>query len=242
LSSHTKGVTERALRYASRDYLEICRRRLRSTNVDCDVQEIKKIIALSAILHDVGKAADKYQQQFDDKCFLQNNYTKPTFYLHEVFSAVIAKRISEHNRIALPSSFFIVSSVLQHLHTMRSIDRKSTVYNSIRKLSEEKKYCSISSTSKLLEMVNSICKEYGLDINVEASLFGNFTPEEAQSMFRWLHDVIENRNYKWPKLYVLFLNPIVIGDNLDAEENRTHSAESGNRTPFMKELAITLGY
>src|SRR5690348_16418044 len=129
LESHTRGVTERAYKFAAPQYIEICRRRLLKIGLNFTSDSIKSAILLSAILHDIGKSARKYQTQFDNDCNTSLERT-PSFYLHEISSAIISKRVCDESNLEQPLSFFIVSSVLQHLHAMRGMDRSKTINDS----------------------------------------------------------------------------------------------------------------
>jgi CRISPR-associated endonuclease Cas3-HD len=241
LYCHTVGVTERAAKFASFQYDEICRKRLSKMGLSFDLNSIRNAILLSAILHDIGKSAHKYQSQFDDKC-KSCTHQIPSFYLHEVSSAIISKRICDYNNFERPLSFLIVASVLQHLHAMRGMDRDRTINDSIRNFAKNTDYGMFNQYSiALYQIVSKICQVQNIMIGLNFDLFGDIKSDEVRDLFRWIKKTVEEKyTSRWVKLYILFLNPIIIGDNLDSYSNRNQSQESKNKSSFMKELASSI--
>ncbi|HXG07233.1 MAG TPA: CRISPR-associated endonuclease Cas3'' [Nitrososphaera sp.] len=241
LESHSQGVAKIALAFANDQYIEVCRRRLLRTGVNLEKHTIRSIILLSALLHDIGKSARYYQKQFDKTCIPVIDHV-PSFYLHEISSAAISKRICDYNNFDTPISFFVVASVLQHLHAIRGIDKDRVINDAINRFAKNKELLIFEDHwLKLYEMTNKACLLYGVNTNLNQDLFQNLHVSEITNLFAWVSKIAQNRNIRWPKLYILFLNPILVGDNIDAESNRNESQESRNRSPFMRELASTLG-
>lgn len=241
LELHTKGVVEIALMFATDHYTSICRKRLQKVSVDFTEERIREGVILSAILHDLGKGALYYQQQFTDRC--DSSKDVPSFYLHEISSAVVAKRVCDYNDFDVPFSFFVVSSVLQHLHAMRGIDSDRTIKDAIIKFATNPELGIFGEySSTLSSMVSSICGSYNIGIRINEVLFKNIQYDDVKRLFAWIKEIIQNRNNaRWIKLYILFLNPLIVGDNIDAKRSRGQSQESINRRSFMEELALTIG-
>jgi CRISPR-associated endonuclease Cas3-HD len=241
LESHSQGVAKIALEFANEHYIEVCRRRLLRTGLNFEKHTIRNIILLSALLHDIGKSARYYQKQFDNACITIPDHV-PSFYLHEISSAAISKRICDYNNFDTPISFFVVASVLQHLHAMRGMDKDRVISDAINRFSKNNELLIFEDHwLQLYEMTNKTCLLYGMNTNLNQDLFQNLYVSEITNLFVWISKIAQSRNIHWSKLYILFLNPVLVGDNMDAESNRKESQESRNRSSFMRELASTIG-
>jgi CRISPR-associated HD domain protein len=208
LFKHLEGTANKAL-YALNilGYNVICNR-FRNLGLEMDTKDLKEIVRLSALLHDIGKAADIYQ------CNIEKG-----FYMHEVPSAVIAKRILEYN---LREEYIdlIVITVLQHMNSMR--DWLSDISKDIERRKWEFTLCK----NEVITFLKEITKTDDINLDVRSS-DANKLIEEYQGKSR--------SNKRWLKLYNLILALITVGDNKDAYEARGGTL-SPSRRWFIEEL------
>jgi CRISPR-associated endonuclease Cas3-HD len=210
LFKHLEGTANKALDTLNRlGYNVICNR-FRKLGLEMDCKELEQIVRLSALLHDIGKAADYYQ----------NNPKLENFYLHEVPSAVIAKRTLEENNIREECKDLIVITVLQHMNSMRDWISSNRDVNRrwlFSKFSEH--------ILKFLNGKNIVKDEINLDVN----------SNDASKLIKEYQDKSRSNDKPWLKLYNLILALITVGDNLDAYETRKDNLSKSRRW-FVEEL------
>jgi CRISPR-associated endonuclease Cas3-HD len=210
LFKHLEGTANKALDTLNRlGYNVICNR-FRKLGLEMDCKELEQIVRLSALLHDIGKAADDYQ----------NNPKLENFYLHEVPSAVIAKRALEKNNIREECKDLIVITVLQHMNSMRDWMSSNREVNKgwlFSKFSEH--------ILRFLNGKNIVKGEINLDVN----------SNDASKLIKEYQDKSRSNDKQWLKLYNLILASITVGDNLDAYETRKDNLSKSRRL-FVEEL------
>jgi CRISPR-associated endonuclease Cas3-HD len=210
LFKHLEGTANKALDTLNRlGYNVICNR-FRKLGLEIDCKELEQIVRLSALLHDIGKAADYYQ----------NNPKLENFYLHEVPSAVIAKRTLEENNIREECKDLIVITVLQHMNSMRDWISSNRDVNGrwlFSKFSEQ--------ILRFLNGKNIVKGEINLDVN----------SNDASKLIKEYQDKSRSNDKPWLKLYNLILALITVGDNLDAYETRKDNLSKSRRW-FVEEL------
>jgi CRISPR-associated endonuclease Cas3-HD len=210
LFKHLEGTANKALDTLNRlGYNVICNR-FRKLGLEMDCKELEQIVRLSALLHDIGKAADYYQ----------NNPKLENFYLHEVPSAVIAKRALEDNNIREEYKDLIVITVLQHMNSMRDWISSNRDVNRgwlFSKFSEH--------ILRFLNGKNIVKDEINLDVN----------SNDASKLIKEYQDKSRSNDKPWLKLYNLILALITVGDNLDAYETRKDNLSKSRRW-FVEEL------
>jgi CRISPR-associated endonuclease Cas3-HD len=210
LFKHLEGTANKALDTLNRlGYNVICNR-FRKLGLEIDCKELEQIVRLSALLHDIGKAADYYQ----------NNPKLENFYLHEVPSAVIAKRTLEENNIREEYKDLIVITVLQHMNSMRDWISSNRDVNGrwlFSKFSEQ--------ILRFLNGKNIVKGEINLDVN----------SNDAFELIKEYQDKSRSNDKPWLKLYNLILALITVGDNLDAYETRKDNLSKSRRW-FVEEL------
>ena len=74
LLAHALGTVSQVNKVFSEQYFEVMSNRLRLVN-KYSAEFLSSQVALLAALHDIGKAAEKYQLQFDDACKPIKDYT-----------------------------------------------------------------------------------------------------------------------------------------------------------------------
>jgi CRISPR-associated endonuclease Cas3-HD len=235
LEDHTKGVIEIIKKlFISDNYHEVVADRLKRNRIDAHPDDVKRAILIAAGFHDIGKAIEYYQSNFNDQCSCINC----TFPYHEIFSASsilhpLTDVFSEELR------FFIIMSIVNHLIALRPYEGYEYDFNKVNKIISKDKNKFVS-CEKICEIVYN---ETGIKI----------IPEEPnQELIEDLKNYLKNSTQKpsisitnsnisyirhsYQKLYTLFLLPIVIGDNLDSSSKRKKDENSKKRRLFIEEL------
>jgi CRISPR-associated endonuclease Cas3-HD len=193
-------------------YIDVAKRRLEKFGIKVD----DSLFELSVLLHDIGKAGEYYQEQFDDNCVGNS----ASFIYHEIGSAIFFYNNVEDESVKK----LIALAELNHLNAIRGISSLSVMkfpkgYD-IRMLKLER-YGKV-----LLDTL----RDKGFDIHFDAR---DYTFEDYRRMFL----DIANSNEPYLKLYVFFLTPIIVGDNLDS-----HFARGlGERRRFIEILKKEVG-
>ncbi|QIW22821.1 CRISPR-associated endonuclease Cas3'' [Sulfolobus sp. S-194] len=188
LLDHSRGSLNAVKKILSDSYVQTARRRLEKFGIKVKKEDFE----LSVLLHDIGKAGEFYQTQFDDEC---SSRRTPSFLYHEIGSAIFFYRNIEDERLKL----LIALAELNHLNAIRSVSQLNP--NSFPKRFNP-------GMIKLKKFGKVILEELGLE-NLSV---GDYTFDDYHEMMGEL--VRENGSYL--KLYSLFLSPIIVGDNLDS--------------------------
>ena len=183
----------------SDNYYRVVSRRLERVNIFLSSKEVKDLVRDLILLHDLGKAGEYYQEQFDNECNMLNN-GKPSFLYHEIGSALFfyngydAKR-EVRELLALAS--------LNHLNAIRGI----WSYSQIRLPGFDNRMLKLEIYGNILleGLKNSLTR----DISIK-----NYTFDDFSIMIESL--VKRNMIYKYHKVYILLLAPLIMGDNLNS--------------------------
>jgi len=221
LLDHSKGSYEDLdkLNLFDDNYYKVVVKRLNKFGLSLSADEVKDLIKDLVILHDIGKAAEFYQEQFDEECNTLNSGT-PSFLYHEIGSALFFYYDYKANKEIRE---LLALAALNHLNAIRGI----WSYSYYKPRGFDDKMLAIEEYgNKLLEELN----ERGLlSKNVKNVRARNYSFDEFSRMAVSL--IKRNIKYKHLKLYTLFLAPVIVGDNL----NSSSRLGSGKRS-FIKKL------
>jgi CRISPR-associated endonuclease Cas3-HD len=241
LSQHIRGVVERLEKMVETGYLETVVRKLKYAGIDAEKDSLLEAMRAAAVFHDVGKAVQYYQHQFNEKCECLKT-EGPSFYLHEVLSAVYFDFfLSSYGRWSSEVRNISILAVLNHMHSMRDFGRlnlfdpqgwkspkERAILNTVHKIGSE--------LDNLVETIS----EYGFNGEItRRSLSREVSSNEIYALGRKLRH-FESKTHV-AKLYVLFLLPVIVGDVLDATENRPGEKTTASRRAFINELRHCLG-
>jgi CRISPR-associated endonuclease Cas3-HD len=215
LLAHALGTVSQINKVFSEQYFEVMSNRLRLVN-KYSAEFLSSQVALLAALHDIGKAAEKYQLQFDDACKPIKDYT--SFRLHEIGSALfLFMNEWEDDYIKLWS----ILSLLNHLNAMRDIS-----YFRLARPDKDMLLLKKYGTIFLEELERN-----GIKTGFKAD---NYDLGDFQKMREWVIAAASKRATS--KFYLLFLTPVIVGDNLDSYEQRQQDKESRPRARFIRSL------
>lgn len=215
--------------FSERYYRIIARRISIATGEKYNCEEIAYSLNTSILLHDIGKAAEVYQRNFNDKC--ECKY-KRFFELHEIPSSIITFN-SLKDRVDYDLAELASLSVLLHMSSFRPFNK---ILYRLKSFSRENSDGWIFS-KYTKERLSNILEKYSLD----ASILIDISPREAEKFLYEKKKYIDS--FKTPsKLYILFLAPIVIGDNLSAFKFRANKIENKSRNTFMSELCRVIDF
>lgn len=202
-------------------------RRFSMAGVPLDASDVKSLVRLTCICHDVGKASDEYQRQFNDKCELIAK-SLPSFKFHEIPSAVVAWRICQELSVDRTQSVICFVTVLQHLHASRDWLSAS---EQRRIICEDMRFKSGWNFRKFGDATRQFLKDkLGVEVELDVRLDEGI--RIVDQMINWLRRIRES---SWPRLYCLILAPLMVGDNLDATKSRGNNV-SASRAAFIDEL------
>ncbi|MEM4334163.1 MAG: HD domain-containing protein [Nitrososphaerota archaeon] len=232
-------MVERVDRVLQCGYPETVSRRLRRIGFDITSQDVAKTVIAAALFHDVGKGVVYYQKQFDDVCGCAMP-KGPSFYLHELLSAVYLDRVAKDSPSFSDGMKVLATlSVLNHMHALRD-------YSNIREYFRPEKtwrpkkidailadaYMSPESLERLVDAIDGY--ELFEKRAVENALGKKISYQDIHELISVIED--EEQTFKGLKLYVLVLLPLIVGDNLDAYESRRSDRETASRQHFLSEL------
>lgn len=202
----------------SESYYKIISRRLERYGIVLDLNGVKEIVKDVVVLHDMGKAGEYYQNQFDDNCNpLKSNFS---FIYHELGSALFFYNDYEPIDVekAEEVKSLLTLAVLNHLNAIRVISDylvNKFPDNFDERMIKLNKYGSI-----MLQNLRGVISK---SLKVRDYTFGDY------------HDMLyafSKKSDKYLKLYNLFLAPIMLGDNLDSSLVRNN----GSKTRFVRIL------
>jgi CRISPR-associated helicase Cas3/CRISPR-associated endonuclease Cas3-HD len=224
LIEHTENTLKRALRM--KESFETMSKRFKALGLDINAENVEKLIKAACILHDLGKAADEYQEYFDDVCSCKN---KSSFYLHEVPSAYYAyKQLKsiEGYELNFDTKRLLALAILFHIAGKNIDDLISSIENKNMKWS----------FNKYWKYFEALVSRYGIKLDYKP----NISTQEALDFLKEIKKIMTDINYHYLKLYNLIYAPICIGDNLDSYENRRTDV-SESRKIFINELYEAIG-
>ncbi|AAK41672.1 CRISPR-associated endonuclease Cas3'' [Saccharolobus solfataricus] len=204
----------------SESYYKVISRRLERYGIVLDLNGVKEIVKDVVVLHDMGKAGEYYQNQFDDNCNpLKSNPLKSrfSFIYHELGSALFFYNDYEPINVEKAEEVrsLLTLAVINHLNAIRGISDyllNRFPDNFDEEMIKLSKYGSI-----LLENLRGIISK---SLKVRDYSFTDY------------HDMLyafSKKSDKYLKLYNLFLAPIMLGDNLDSSLVRNN----GSKTRFV---------
>lgn len=196
LYDHLKSVGEIAERFVLRTNLhKVVSRRL---NLSSDL--VKNYLVFAAKYHDIGKAMEYYQKNFDDNCRSSGKFS---FYNHEIFSAIIllikksdVMRVFGHCELCFDLAVY---SILMHHHAMRVHDVVKIVKN--------------------FDALKGICGNVIVnDLNLLGITLPNkVSPNDINTLKNWLENKVLN---SINNSYLYFLLPLIISDYRDATNRK----------------------
>ncbi|MEJ2771672.1 MULTISPECIES: CRISPR-associated endonuclease Cas3'' [unclassified Stygiolobus] len=212
LVDHSIGSLNYAKMVMTSSYIDVAKRRLEKFGIKVD----DSLFELSVLLHDIGKAGEYYQEQFDDNCVGK----LPSFIYHEIGSAIFFYDNIDDERVKK----LIALAELNHLNAIRgisSLSEKKLPKGCDTRMLKLKRYGKV-----LLDTLRD--KGFNIHFHVRDYTFDDYN--------KMLRD-IANSNEPYLKLYVFFLTPIIVGDNLDS-----HFARGlGERRRFIEILKKEVG-
>jgi len=212
LADHSIGSLNYAKMVMTSSYIEVAKRRLEKFGIKVD----DSLFELSVLLHDIGKAGEYYQEQFDDNCVGKS----PSFIYHEIGSAIFFYDNIDDERVKK----LVALVELNHLNAIRgisSLSEKKLPKGCDTRMLKLKRYGKV-----LLDTLRD--KGFNIHFHVRDYTFDDYN--------KMLRD-IANSNEPYLKLCVFFLTPIIVGDNLDS-----HFARGlGERRRFIEILKKEVG-
>lgn len=220
LKSHLINTSNIALKYSGQYYAEVCARRISyASRKEFSPQQFIQLVRIAAAFHDAGKAADRYQMQFVGQACKE-----PSFHLHEIPSAIIAKNLMKEAGYDVDSILLVSLAVLFHHTAMRPYGSQEAF------LSSRSNYWTFS---KFKDDIDDLSADV-LKTRFSLSRIDN---EDAKSFMAWVKDMTGNsEKSRFAKLYCLVLGPVIYGDNIDAKSRRSDN----KKRLFVEELEETL--
>ncbi len=221
LKEHSLNTMGIALKYSDNYYSEACVSRINSAlkKKRFSPSEFTEMVKIAAGLHDIGKGADHYQQQFG-----KNSHGKPSFYLHEIPSAVIAKKLMESAGYDSDRVLLVSIAILFHHTAMRPFDQQETCLKYFKK-----DWVFSRHRTDLDELSSNV-------LNSKFTL-NRIGIEDAESFMDWIKRVAGNiEKSRLAKLYCLIAAPMIYGDNIDAKSRGGNARKSR----FVEELEETI--
>lgn len=191
LIDHAKGSLEEANNRFNDNYYKVIGKRL-----GYDYSKVKEYVKDLILLHDLGKAAEGYQSQFDDNCKASKD---PGFIYHEVGGALYVYKEYEIDDELLRAMG--VLSILNHLNAIRGV--KDLKVQNVR-----------PEYLKLTKYGNVFLSNMGFK-----PIQRDYNQFDLREMLQWLDQINIDHGDKL-KLYTLFLAPLLVGDNLNSAYSR----------------------
>jgi len=197
------------------NYVWIVYLRLLSAGVDVvEPRNIRDILRLGVVVHDLGKAYRHYQENVEKY--------GGGFEGHEILSAVSCYKILGTLEVREQLKVLLLVAVLNHHQALReSIPELLIAETSF--LIKKVKNVARSGLCDSIRNLEPILRDLGL--TVEGTFANNY--QEFESIFNRIRGLLRlflrnnfDENKRWLKLHSLLTFPIVLADNLDACERR----------------------
>ncbi|MCY0860745.1 MAG: HD domain-containing protein [Sulfolobaceae archaeon] len=216
LKDHAEGSVKEMLSLFDDSYFKVVMRRL---SLKYSPDEMKSLVTFLTWVHDIGKAAEYYQRQFDDNCRPLRD-KKTSFRFHELGGALFLFYNDWSDDML---KMFSVLSVLNHLNAMRGLHnlRSNEVREEFLKL---ERYGKVFLSG--LKYQNPFMNTYEVR---------DYKMEELQKMVNYLKSYSQSKRVNM-KGYVFLLVPIIIGDNLDSSKNREKDESFSSKSRFIQAL------
>ncbi|HDI10311.1 MAG TPA: CRISPR-associated endonuclease Cas3'' [Euryarchaeota archaeon] len=236
LSDHISGCLGLLRKYLdrNREYPLIVSRRIEVASggdVEISSEEVKELLKLCVVFHDLGKGYEYYQRRFDRNCLTRNG---ASFEYHEIISAISSYKYSLNKwGEADPRTNLLTMSVANHHHAFREMSNMT--HNRVsRKISEILKQGVCEEIGNIYYVLEGIDPEIPEHISLEQRDLVNFL-----NWIRSQYRMKQKGTLRWIKLYTLILKPLIIVDNIDAYRARKDSRE--RFSSFLRELNTLLG-
>ena len=201
------------------NYVRVIHMRLSSAGVNVAKQgDVREMLKLSVVAHDLGKAYKYYQVRVEKY--------GGGFEGHEILSAVSCYKMIGGLKDQDPLKILLLMAVLNHHQALREsisellMDRTSSLIRKIKDVARSGLCDSVYNLEPVLEEI---------ELSVEEAFARDYP--EFESIFDRIRELLVfflrrnfDENKRWLKLYSLFMFPIVLVDNLDACEKRGGSA------------------
>lgn len=186
-------------------------------------KDIKEFMRIAVVMHDIGKAASKYQEGFDDNCKHRNGI--PSFPLHEWPSAYVVYEYVDLNIQDPQLDYFIRNAislaVLLHITRDTVQLREDLEGKGDLKWEIDRNYL-ISHLDYFGIRKKNIPSRDPIVVTVD----------QVRGMKEFLLEF--DKNYPW--IHLVFLLPIIVGDNIDAYMTRGEKGVTPWRRVFTDEL------
>ena len=201
------------------NYVKVIYTRLIGAGVNVANQgDIREMLKLGVIAHDLGKAYKYYQDRVEKY--------GGGFEGHEILSAVSCYKMTGGLKDQDPFKVLLLMVVLNHHQALREsipellIDRAGSLIKKIKDVARSGLCDSVYNLERVLEEAGLSVEEVFAKDYSEFELIFNKIRRLLAFFLR------ENfyENSRWLKLYSLLMFPIVLADNLDAWEKRGGSA------------------
>ena len=201
LLDHSIGSYEDLVNFKLFDdnYYRVVSRRLESVGISLSAKEVKELIKDLILLHDLGKAGEYYQDQFDDECNTLNN-EQPSFLYHEIGSALFF--YNDYNAKREIRELLALAS-LNHLNAIRGI----WSYTQLMLPGFDERMLKLERYGNVL--LEGLKDKLSSDAKIR-----NYSFDDFSIMIESL--VKRNMKYKYHKVYILLLAPLLVGDNLNS--------------------------
>ncbi|MCI2414684.1 MAG: CRISPR-associated endonuclease Cas3'' [Candidatus Aramenus sp.] len=224
LLSHALGSVKMMEEMFDGNYFEVVSKRLNKAvrGLNVTKEDVKNLVTFLTAFHDLGKAAEIYQEQFDNNCNALRKNTSFTF--HELGGALFLWRNEWENQ-----SLKVMSTltVLNHLNAIRNFN---TTRHEMYKVKDG--HLKLQKYGK--ELVNELLSNKVRNPFMKTYKVEDYTPADLQDMFNELASYATS-SLKI-KLYVLFLTPVIIGDNLDSTTSREKDKSYSSKSHFISSL------
>ncbi|MGC8567285.1 MAG: CRISPR-associated endonuclease Cas3'' [Caldisphaera sp.] len=219
LIDHAIGSYKALQGNVSESYYKVITKKLYKYGIILDINSVKEIVKDVVVLHDIGKAGEYYQEQFDDNC--NSIKSEFSFIYHELGSALFFYYDYKLDELENAEKVkpLLTLAVLNHLNAIRGLPDYSLVgFPEGFKISMIKlnKYGNV--------LLKDLMEKGVISKQLNAKDY-NFDD------YRNMLYVLARKHDEYLKLYNLFLAPIMLGDNLDSRSRNT-----GNKTRFVRML------
>ncbi len=205
-------------------YYRVVKRRLEKFDIFLGVEEVKEIIKDVILLHDMGKAGEYYQNQFNDEC--QPIVRNTSFIYHEVGSALFFFYDYPIENVKKDEIRVLISlATFNHLNAIRGI------YNyPLNKFPDRFDQGMI----KMKNFGNILLKSLkNKGFVIKSISVNDYDFPKYSDMLNYIAKI---SGKPFLKLYNLFLAPIMMGDSLDSSLVRSNK----RKTKFVKILESEL--
>lgn len=235
LLSHSLGSLNEARGVFDEAYFKVVKRRMdfMASKLQGDLdrefllglrwEDWRELTHFLVAFHDVGKAAEYYQEQFHDWC--EPRKGRSSFFLHEIGSAVFLYKNQWRNEVV---KMLAVLAVLNHLNAMRGLHVPQLVESVKQGMLRLRKYA---------EGLLKELPKFNLDAFLEGDLtLADYQLGDAKDMMSWLSKLSNQRGIV--KGYTLLLLPVIVGDNLDSSEGRELDHDFHRKRRFFDSLRV----